>query len=92
MSTRENLLVDRRTLGKRLRSHRVWREWTLREVEARTEIPHATIGRWENAKGNDYPPIDGLAALADAYETTVFELLSPSDPGSPSRVRLKAAA
>lgn len=68
-------LVDRKELGERLHLLRFTRGWSLREVEDRTQIPEATLGRWERAKGKKYPDVERLGTLAKLYEVEVSDLL-----------------
>lgn len=72
-------IVDRRELARRLVVLRydIHPRPALRSVAEATGIPTSNISRWERAEGKEYPPTDGLAALASYYGVWIGDLLDP---------------
>lgn len=70
-------LVDRETLGLRLKLLRVRAGLSQEAIEAKTGIPTSTLSRWENGTGERYPDLERLAALAVLYGVELGELLAP---------------
>ena len=65
-------------IGRRLREARIAAGLTMREAASSAGIPnHSLLVRYEN--GTARPPLDRLAALASAYDTTLAAILAERD-------------
>jgi len=63
-----------RSLGRRLFDARVATGLTVRAAARAIGVDHSMVVRYE--RGQTYPPLDRLLALADTYGTTAAALLA----------------
>jgi transcriptional regulator with XRE-family HTH domain len=66
-------------VGDRLYMLRHARRLSLDTIQKRTKIPASTVSRWERGAAAGYPPIERLAQLAQLYEVTISDLLTPPE-------------
>lgn len=62
-----------KAISKGLRTIRKWREYTLKETEAATNIPHPTISRYET--GENVPSIIQMFKLCTFYKIDINSIL-----------------
>jgi transcriptional regulator with XRE-family HTH domain len=73
----KRVIMEEKTLGRRLAEARAERRWSLREVERRTGISNAHISQIETG-GIERPAPNVLWALASVYELDLGELMRMS--------------
>lgn len=78
-------------IGARLREARLNARLTVREAAARVGLRgHGPLVQYEN--GNVLPPLDRLAALAQAYDVSLASLLVSQDALAPIVILLERAS
>lgn len=58
------MLIDKKALGRRIKSGMTDKGWNVSQFSEETGIPESTLGTW--MRGEAMPQFDGLCAVADA--------------------------
>ena len=71
----------RKALGQRIKLLRKQKNWTQKELARRIDASHAQLNKYES--GQNTPPLDRLALLAEVLDTSVDYLIGGHHNGQP---------